>query len=138
MIAPCALLALGASFAAGQQATDDPEGAADWHSLGDRHLSRGDRAGALAAFEQDLFGHPECYEARINAAAIRLDDGDAWGAAEHYGVSLRYHPGDARAAEGLARARRALALRYAPFAAAPALVAGILVGVALARRRRRS
>lgn len=114
----------------------DPRGGG-WHAIGDLWLDRNDRRRAAEAYEKDLMGHPECHEARVNAAATYLDEGEAWRAAAHYEASLRYHPGDERATEGLRRARRAMRVRAWLRAGAPALAAGLLLGFLAGRARRR-
>ena len=117
-------------------AKEDPSGGG-WHSIGDLWLERGDRRRASEAFEKDLLDHPECYEARVNVAAVYLRDGDPWRAAEHYAASLRYHPGDAHAEEGLRGARRTIALRWLAVGGLPALGVGALLGFLVGRRRAR-
>jgi tetratricopeptide (TPR) repeat protein len=118
-------------------ANEDPSGGG-WHAIGDLWLERGDRRRAAEAFEKDLLDHPECYEARVNAAAVYLGDGDPWRAVEHYAASLRYHPGDTRAEDGLRRARRSIELRWLMTGGIPALGVGLLIGALAARLRRRS
>lgn len=120
-----------------RSAREDPSGSG-WHSVGDVLLERGDHARAVEAFEKDLIDHPDCYEARIDAAALYLGDGDAWRAAEHYGESLRYHPGDPRATKGLRHAHRTIAIRWLLAGGLPALGLGTLLGFVFARRGRRA
>src|SRR3989442_15492222 len=49
----------------------DPQTSAH-HDLGDLALKRGDEAAARREFAADLVTHPDCYEARINVAALLL------------------------------------------------------------------
>jgi len=76
----------------------------DDHGLGNRLLAKGDRRGAAAAYERDLLRHADCYEARINVAAIYLKIEDPARAARQYRASLRFHVEDARAYRGLGEA----------------------------------
>ena len=82
----------------------DPQTSAH-HDLADLALRHGDEAGALREFRADLETHADCYEARINTAALLLKSGHPADAAREYAVSLRYHPQDRRAEQGLRRAR---------------------------------
>src|SRR5262249_47961364 len=81
------------------------------HDLGDLALDDGDRATARSEYAADLAAYPDCYDARINLAALQLAAGDPGAAAREYRASLSYHPEDPRAEAGLARAERALRQR---------------------------
>src|SRR5262249_46483373 len=100
----------------------DPETSVH-HELGELALRQGDESGAAREFAADLAVHADCYEARINLAALLLKAGHAAQPAREYAVSLRYHPDDVRAKNGLRRARLQQSL---PFAAAFALCCLVL------------
>jgi len=102
------------------------------HDLGDLALGRGDETTARAEFAADLVHHPDCYEARINVAALLLKSGHPADAAREYAISLSYHPQDPRAEQGLRRAHLHQSL---PFAALFALCCAIFL---LHRRHERS
>ena len=109
----------------------DPQTSAH-HDLGDLALGRGDEPTALREFQADLAAHADCYEARINTAALLLKSGHPADAAREYAISLRYHPQDPRAEQGLRRAKLHQTL---PFAAMIALCCAIFL---LHRRHVRS
>jgi predicted Zn-dependent protease len=99
----------------------DPQTSAH-HDLGNLALRRGDEKSALREFRADLKTHADCYEARINVAALLLKSGHPADAASEYAISLRYHPQDPRAEQGL---RRAQLHQTLPFAAMFALCCAI-------------
>jgi len=109
----------------------DPQTSAH-HDLGNFALRHADEATALREFRADLASHPDCYESRINVAALLLKSGHPGDAAHEYATSLRYHPQDPRAEQGLRRAHLHQSL---PFAALFALCCAILL---LHRRHERS
>jgi tetratricopeptide (TPR) repeat protein len=114
----------------------DPSSSAH-HELGDILLRKGDEAAARAEYTADLAANPDCYEARVNLAALALSAGDAALAAREYQASLTYHPDDARAREGLSRATTRLRWRAAFRACPPALALVALCCAAVFTRRRK-
>src|SRR5262245_22653952 len=66
----------------------DPQTSAH-HDLGDLAIRHGDETSALREFRADLVTHADCYEARINVAALLLKSGHPADAAREYAISLR-------------------------------------------------
>jgi tetratricopeptide (TPR) repeat protein len=110
----------------------DPQTGAH-HDLADLLVETGQPDAARAEYAADLDRYPECYESRVNLAALELAAGHAAEAVRQYRVSLTYHPGDPRAERGLLRARLHAALPVG----APAALAVLLCSAALAMRWRR-